>query len=81
MSKRGDFQVDLVYGWVLNLVTMCQKTGVVLTAPPIYSRIYQELSNGMLGFTQVSASRKPPPRPRMGRKAPARRPHLPHFCA
>jgi predicted membrane chloride channel (bestrophin family) len=52
--RKSRRQVDLVYGWVLNLVTMCQKTGVVLTAPPIYSRIYQELSNGMLGFTQAS---------------------------
>merc|ERR1711937_958745 len=46
-------QVDLVYAWALNQATKTMTNGLLSVPPPIYSRIYQEMSNGMLGYSQA----------------------------
>ena len=46
-------QAHLVYHWALEFMTFLYGYGVVTMPPPIYSRCYQELSNGMLGFVHA----------------------------
>jgi predicted membrane chloride channel (bestrophin family) len=47
-------QVDLVCGWVLLFVSQLIRNGVVKIPPPCYTRVYQEISNGMLGYSQAA---------------------------
>ena len=47
-------QAHLVYIWTMELFTFLQGYGIVSTAPPIYSRVYQELAAGMLGFVHAT---------------------------
>jgi len=43
-------EVLLVLRWILMEMSTYSINGKLLIAPPILSRVYQELSNGMLGF-------------------------------
>merc|ERR1719253_515336 len=46
-------QTHLVFMWLQRLVSTMCCDGIVTIPPPIYSRVYQEMSNGMLGFMQA----------------------------
>merc|ERR1719399_2027679 len=46
-------KVDLVHSWIIEAIAVSSLEGRILTQPPILSRVYQELSNGMLGFNQA----------------------------
>lgn len=46
-------KVDLVHGWIIELISYSSLNSGILTEPPVLSRVYQELSNGMLGFGQA----------------------------
>jgi len=50
---KADNKVDLVHSWIIEAVSCASLEGRILTQPPILSRVYQELSNGMLGFNQA----------------------------
>jgi hypothetical protein len=50
---KADNKVDLVHSWIIEAVSCASLDGRILTQPPILSRVYQELSNGMLGFNQA----------------------------
>lgn len=46
-------QNHLVMAWLVRIITSLISSGLVTVPPPIYSRIYQELSNGQLGYLQA----------------------------
>ena len=46
-------QPYMVFTWIVRLLSMLVQEGVLIMPPPIVSRIFQELSNGMLGFKQA----------------------------
>jgi len=46
-------QTHLVFMWLQRLCATLINEGIVTIPPPIYSRVYQEMSNGMLGFMQA----------------------------
>lgn len=46
-------KVDLVHAWIIQAISDASLRGLILTASPILSRVYQELSNGMLGYNQA----------------------------
>jgi hypothetical protein len=46
-------QIDIVQAWLLNLLTGVMMENIITMAPPIYSRIFQEISNGMWGYLQA----------------------------
>lgn len=46
-------KVNTVYLWIIQAISEEVRTGVLDTPPPIVSRVYQEVSNGKLGFTQA----------------------------
>lgn len=50
---RTEAKVDLVHSWIIEGVALAALKGYILTQPPILSRVYQELSNGMLGYNQA----------------------------
>lgn len=52
LSKCED-KVDLVHAWIIQAVSNAALNQHILTASPIISRVYQELSNGMLGYNQA----------------------------
>lgn len=50
--QRSDTRVELVYQWIQLLIV--NNVGSVLSVPPpILSRSFQEMSNGMLGFNKA----------------------------
>jgi len=49
---QSESKIDLVHSWIIEAVSCASLQGFLLTQPPILSRVYQELSNGMLGFNQ-----------------------------
>lgn len=51
MLERSTDRVNVVMYWIIHLLSQCSKDLDI--APPIQSRMYQELSNGMLGFSQA----------------------------
>eukprot|EP00746_Dinoflagellata_sp_MGD_P017862 gnl/MRDRNA2_/MRDRNA2_141279_c0_seq1.p1 gnl/MRDRNA2_/MRDRNA2_141279_c0~~gnl/MRDRNA2_/MRDRNA2_141279_c0_seq1.p1 ORF type:complete len:424 (-),score=70.53 gnl/MRDRNA2_/MRDRNA2_141279_c0_seq1:79-1350(-) len=51
--KAAEDKVDLVHSWILESISMATLDQVILTQSPIVSRVYQELSNGMLGYNQA----------------------------
>merc|ERR1719426_359758 len=50
---RSDDKVDLVHSWIIESIASASLDKVILTQAPILSRVYQELSNGMLGYNQA----------------------------
>ena len=42
--------------WIIRATTMFVAKGWINTPPPIVSRIYQELSNGMNGYMDACAA-------------------------
>eukprot|EP00746_Dinoflagellata_sp_MGD_P006911 gnl/MRDRNA2_/MRDRNA2_113624_c0_seq1.p1 gnl/MRDRNA2_/MRDRNA2_113624_c0~~gnl/MRDRNA2_/MRDRNA2_113624_c0_seq1.p1 ORF type:complete len:482 (-),score=64.53 gnl/MRDRNA2_/MRDRNA2_113624_c0_seq1:281-1651(-) len=51
--RRADDKVDLVHSWIIESIASASLDKVILTQAPILSRVYQELSNGMLGYNQA----------------------------
>jgi predicted membrane chloride channel (bestrophin family) len=51
--KDNDKKVELVHVWILERVSDCSLRGILLQDSSILSRVYQELSNGVLGFNQA----------------------------
>lgn len=41
---------DVLLLWIQKLIVQCQYSGIVPIAPPILSRVFQELSNGIIDF-------------------------------
>merc|ERR550537_1568694 len=57
-------QPHMVLTWLTRIISVLISDGLITIPPPIYSRVYQELSNGMLGYMQaykVSVLPFPPP--------------------
>merc|ERR1712216_433009 len=53
---RLEKAIDLpcvVADWIMEAVTRAQPIGLLTVPPPIISRFYQELSNGLVGFSQA----------------------------
>lgn len=53
LLQASDSKIDLIHSWIIEAVSCASLEGRILTQPPILSRVYQELSNGMLGFNQA----------------------------
>lgn len=51
--KDSDSKVELVFTWIQQLIVANITTGVMSIPPPILSRVFQELSNGMVAFEQA----------------------------
>ena len=47
------YPIDVVQGWLFCLLSTVIENGMVGSAPPIYSRLYQEIANGMWGYFQA----------------------------
>merc|ERR1712048_780387 len=45
---QSEFRMEVVLQWVQHLVCEGQKNGILWIAPPILSRVFQELSNGVV---------------------------------
>merc|ERR1719498_613105 len=55
-QARLERSIDLpcvVADWIMEAVTRAQLKGLLTVPPPIISRFYQELSNGLVGFSQA----------------------------
>jgi hypothetical protein len=55
-QARLEKAIDLpcvVADWIMEAVTRAQLKGLLTVPPPIISRFYQELSNGLVGFSQA----------------------------
>merc|ERR1719262_51858 len=50
---EAEGKVDLVHAWIIETITRANMDALLLTQPPILSRVFQELSNGMLGYNQA----------------------------
>merc|ERR1712232_1074108 len=46
-------RVELVFAWVQALVVTQINTGVLSIPPPILSRVFQEMANGMVAFHEA----------------------------
>merc|ERR1739848_137581 len=46
-------KVAIVLMWMEEAVSRGQVQGVILTAPPILARVYNELGNGLAGFNSA----------------------------
>lgn len=51
--KATGCKVELIFTWIQQLLTKHTKTGLLTVPPPILSRAYQELGNGMVSFHQA----------------------------
>eukprot|EP00746_Dinoflagellata_sp_MGD_P132518 gnl/MRDRNA2_/MRDRNA2_66222_c0_seq1.p1 gnl/MRDRNA2_/MRDRNA2_66222_c0~~gnl/MRDRNA2_/MRDRNA2_66222_c0_seq1.p1 ORF type:complete len:418 (-),score=55.92 gnl/MRDRNA2_/MRDRNA2_66222_c0_seq1:156-1409(-) len=51
--RKADDKADLIHNWILEAISAAALNNVILIQSPILSRVYQELSNGMLGFNQA----------------------------
>jgi len=50
---RGQLRVDMVYQWIITLVTHAVDTGLVAVPPPILSRVFHELELSRVEFNQI----------------------------
>lgn len=48
--KESDAKVELIFAWIQLLIVENINTGVLSIAPPILSRAFQEIANGMVAF-------------------------------
>merc|ERR1719433_1906269 len=48
--KQSDCKVELIFSWIQFLIVENIETGVLSIPPPILSRSFQELANGMIAF-------------------------------
>mmetsp|Transcript_26742 Transcript_26742/g.61604 ORF Transcript_26742/g.61604 Transcript_26742/m.61604 type:complete len:586 (-) Transcript_26742:103-1860(-) len=48
--KYSDSKVELVYSWIQTVIVENMLTGVLSIPPPILSRAFQEIANGMVAF-------------------------------
>merc|ERR1711939_278762 len=53
-SGMVEDQVFLLYTWIQDTLIRRQKSGGIPVPPPICTRLFQELSNGMLGFNNAN---------------------------
>lgn len=53
MLEGAEDKVDLVHAWILESVSEATLNQIIVTQSPLVSRVYQELSNGMLGYNQA----------------------------
>lgn len=51
---RCENKVELVFQWIQTVIVSHTKTGVLSIPPPILSRVFQELANGMIHFHDAS---------------------------
>merc|ERR1719282_664079 len=51
--KESDSKVELVYQWIQQLIVENIDSGVLVIPPPILSRAFQELANGMCQFHEA----------------------------
>jgi len=51
--SRGQLRVDMVYQWIITLVTHAVDTGLVAVPPPILSRVFHELELSRVEFNQI----------------------------
>lgn len=49
-SKRAVYKVDVVFQWIQCVMTQNLHSGLIPVPPPILTRVYQELSQGMVHF-------------------------------
>lgn len=50
---KAEDKIDLLHSWVIEAISQASLQSDILTQAPILSRVYQELSNGMLGYNQA----------------------------
>eukprot|EP00403_Amphidinium_massartii_P030563 CAMPEP_0178390812 /NCGR_PEP_ID=MMETSP0689_2-20121128/10839_1 /TAXON_ID=160604 /ORGANISM="Amphidinium massartii, Strain CS-259" /LENGTH=567 /DNA_ID=CAMNT_0020011333 /DNA_START=34 /DNA_END=1737 /DNA_ORIENTATION=+ len=48
--KYSDSKVELVYSWIQTVIVESMLSGVLSIPPPILSRAFQEIANGMVAF-------------------------------
>jgi len=48
--RTSSSKVELVYSWIQCVIVQHMKTGVLTIPPPILSRAFQEIANGMVAF-------------------------------
>mmetsp|Transcript_47799 Transcript_47799/g.107291 ORF Transcript_47799/g.107291 Transcript_47799/m.107291 type:complete len:557 (+) Transcript_47799:155-1825(+) len=48
--RKSSSKVELVYSWIQCVIVQNMKTGVLAIPPPILSRAFQEIANGMVAF-------------------------------
>eukprot|EP00928_Gymnodinium_smaydae_P047171 TRINITY_DN3146_c0_g1_i2.p1 TRINITY_DN3146_c0_g1~~TRINITY_DN3146_c0_g1_i2.p1 ORF type:complete len:408 (-),score=91.16 TRINITY_DN3146_c0_g1_i2:429-1652(-) len=46
-------RLEIIMQWIQRLIIDCHRSGVIDVAPPILSRVYQELSNGMIDVSNA----------------------------
>jgi len=51
--KKSEAKVELVFQWIQQLIVENIKTGVLSIPPPILSRSFQEIANGMVAFHEA----------------------------
>merc|ERR1711862_367920 len=51
--SRQDDKVEVILQWIQQLVVDKHRDGVLQIAPPIVSRVFQELSRGMVNITNA----------------------------
>mmetsp|Transcript_19783 Transcript_19783/g.35877 ORF Transcript_19783/g.35877 Transcript_19783/m.35877 type:complete len:623 (-) Transcript_19783:87-1955(-) len=49
-TKRCGSRVELIYSWIQGLIVDNIRSGVLSIPPPILTRTFQEISNGMVAF-------------------------------
>merc|ERR1719161_1681771 len=53
IGSAGLSTVDIVFQWIQALISGNQDSGLIKAAPPILSRVYQELAGGMIKFSSA----------------------------
>mmetsp|Transcript_100610 Transcript_100610/g.305320 ORF Transcript_100610/g.305320 Transcript_100610/m.305320 type:complete len:577 (+) Transcript_100610:3-1733(+) len=51
--KVSDAKVELVFQWIQQIIVECIETGVMSIPPPLLSRSFNELANGMVAFHEA----------------------------
>jgi len=55
LKDSGPRQIDLVYQRIHSVITEAQASGVLTVPPPILSRVFQELNNGIMEYHRTLA--------------------------
>lgn len=54
LLKMANDKVNTICLWIIQSIILEIRAGTLDTPPPIVSRVFQEVSNGMLGFNQAN---------------------------
>merc|ERR1719313_3215426 len=60
IEGKGGNRAEVVFQWIQQSIVAAVDKGIVVVAPPIVSRVFQELSNGIVGLHKALAIKEVP---------------------